>query len=191
ILDCGAASLCEVAHASNHDTDVPAQPRRERSWAIPAAPILFRHSRVCTSFAGSCNERLHYIRITTIIAPRAGVQLSRIGRWLNLGEGMGGVISRFHYAHRSHEDAAYSGESRARPLLRAIKLWGHARRVHGHAPVQEHRAAEGAGSDRGQYLADPDPTAELRRGQRLGCVSFVAPARLRRSRCPRARVRGT
>ena len=63
---------------------------------------------------------------------------------LNLPAGIGGVISRFHYAHRSHEDAAYSGESRAGPILRAIKLWGHPRHVHGHAPVQEHRAAEGA-----------------------------------------------
>src|SRR5262249_658397 len=112
-------------------------------------------------------------------------------RALNLPAGLGGVISRSHYAHHSHEDAAYSGESRARPLLRAIKLWGHARHLHGHAPVQEHRAAEGAGSDRGQYLADPDPTAELRRGKRLGWVSFLAAARLRRSRGPREGGGGT
>src|SRR6516165_1210989 len=147
------------------------------------------------------------MKITTIVArPRAGssiansepgapssgrFQRSRIKRVLNLPAGLGGVISRFHYAHRSHEDAAYSGESRAGPLLRAIKLWGQPGHVHGHAPVQEHRAAEGAGSDRGQYLADPDPTAELRRGERLGCASFLAAARLRRSRCPRARIRRT
>src|SRR6516164_3089724 len=125
------------------------------------------------------------MKITTIVArPRAGssiadsepgapssgrFQRSRIKRVLNLPAGLGGVISRFHYAHRSHEDAAYSGESRVGPLLRAIKLW----------------------SDRGHDLADPDPTAGLRRAKRVGCVSFIAAARLRRSRGPRARVRGT
>src|SRR6516225_6132615 len=96
------------------------------------------------------------MKITTIVArPRAGssiansepgapssgrFQRSRIKRVLNLPAGLGGVISRFHYAHRSHEDAAYSGESRVGPLLRAIKLWRHPGHVHGHAPVQEHRA---------------------------------------------------
>jgi len=54
-----------------------------------------------------------------------------------------------------------------------LRFWGRRRHVHGHAPVQEHRAAEdaGSGSGRGRYLADPDPTAGLRGGKTPGmCV---------------------
>jgi hypothetical protein len=93
-----------MAHASNRGTDgsgpiqagtILADARADDFIPLLASLHEFRERNLSSRLLN--NVRLHFARITTIVAhPMPGSRRRQIERVLNLPAGIGGVISRFH-----------------------------------------------------------------------------------------------